>query len=103
MLLVRDVFHCKPGKANALINTFQKTLPLFQKQEGMRNARILVDLVADYWTVVLETEVDDISVFAREMETSGDNQEIRQAMQGYMDNVEGGHREIFRIYQPASA
>jgi hypothetical protein len=98
MLLVRDVFHCKPGKSRELADRFKKTLPSMQSKDMMGNARVLVDFVADYWTVVLEAEVEDLSVFERHMQEYSARADVREAMAGYMDLVEGGHREIFRIF-----
>src|SRR5262245_58280352 len=97
MLLIRDVFRCKPGKAGELAKRFQQLVPLMEKEDGFRNCRVLVDLVASYWTVVIESEADDLAQFEGHMQTYGTRPEMRQVMEGYMDLVEGGHREIFRI------
>jgi hypothetical protein len=97
MLLIRDVFNCKPGQAKELVARFSRTLPSMQTKDGLASCRILVDLVADYWTVVLESEAEDLSQFERHMREFGSRPEVQDAMAGYMDLVQGGHREIFRI------
>jgi hypothetical protein len=96
MLLVRDVFSCKPGKSMELAERFKKTFPSMKASDGFV-PRVMVDLVADYWTVVLEAEVEDLSAFERHMREYRDRPEVRQAMDGYMDLVKGGRREIYTL------
>jgi heme-degrading monooxygenase HmoA len=97
MLLIRDVFRCKPGKAGELARRFKATVPSMESEDGFRNCRVLVDYVADYWTVVLQAEVEDLARFEGHMQSFSARPEVRQALAGYMDLVEGGHREIYRI------
>ena len=97
MLLIRDVFRCKPGKSGELARRFKQTIPSMESADGFRNCRVLVDYVAEYWTVVLQAEVDDLARFEGHMQSFSSRPEVRQALDGYMDLVEGGHREIYRI------
>jgi quinol monooxygenase YgiN len=97
MLLIRDVFRCKPGQARALADRLKQTIPSMEREDGFRNCRVMVDYVAAYWTVVLEAEVDDIAQFDHHLHGFGQRPEVRQVLAGYMDLVEGGHREIYRI------
>ena len=57
----------------------------------------MVDAIADYWTVVVEAEFETLGDFERHMQQFSGRADVREAMAGYMDLVEGGHREIFRI------
>lgn len=97
MYLIRDVFRCKPGKAAALAAKFKVTIPSMETQDGFSNIRIMVDYVAAYWTVVLQAEVEDFSAFDRHMKAYSARPEVKEALAGYMDLVDGGHREIYRI------
>jgi quinol monooxygenase YgiN len=97
MYLIRDIFRCKPGKAGALAQMFKQTVESMEREDGFRNCRVMVDAVATYWTVVLQAEVDDLAKFEHHMKTFGARPEVREAMAGYMDLVDGGHREIWRI------
>jgi hypothetical protein len=56
----------------------------------------MTDTVAGYWTVVCETEVEDLKTYF-DMGASRPSPEAEEAMKGYMDLVNGGRREIFRI------
>jgi hypothetical protein len=95
--LVRDVFRCKPGKAKALVAMFKATLPSLEREDGFQNCRIMTDCVATYWTVVLQGEIESLERFEAHARTFGTRPEVRAALEGYMELVEGGHREIYRL------
>ncbi len=97
MFLVRDIFRCKPGQSKTLAEKFKAGLPLMKDMSGFKGARVLVDYVAEYWTVVLEMEVEDLADFEEQMKAYASSAEMREMMKGYMDLVEGGRREIFAI------
>jgi hypothetical protein len=99
MFLIRDVFRCKPGKAGALARMFLQTVPSMESEDDFRNCRVMTDYVATYWTVVLQAEVDDIARFDAHMRSFSSRPEVKEVMAGYMDLVEGGHREIYRIVE----
>ncbi len=94
---VRDVFRCKPGKAKDLVERFKRTFESMKTMDGFRNPQIMVDAVADYWTVVIESEIDSLAQFEQHQNEFSTRPEVREAMAGYMDLVEGGHREMWRI------
>ena len=97
MYKVRDVFRCKPGKAKELVARLKQTIASTEREDGFRNSQVLVDVVADYWTVVWEAEFESLSQFEQHMAEYGNRAEVREAMAGYMELVDGGHREIWRI------
>jgi heme-degrading monooxygenase HmoA len=97
MYVIRDVFRCKPGKAKVLVEKIRATLASTEAQDGFKNSRILVDVVANYWTVVWEAEVETLERFEHHMAHYSSRPEVQEAMAGYLDLVEGGHREIFRL------
>jgi hypothetical protein len=96
MFIVRNVFHCKPGKAKDLVAKFKAATPHFAAL-GMHNTRILTDTAADFWTVVVESEVENLQEYVHGVETRMGNVAMRDAMAGYMDLVQGGRREIFHV------
>ena len=97
MFVIRDVFRCRPGKAKELVEKFKLTLASTEENDGFRNSRIMVDAVAEYWTVVIEADCEKLEDFEKHMREYGTRPEVRDAMQGYMDLVVEGRREIFRI------
>lgn len=99
MYVIRDVFRCKPGQAKEIARKFSMAFAALKAAGEPGTGRILVDVVADYWTVVLESEVAELGEFERHMAAWGKLPEIAEIMKGYMDLVDGGKREILRVYE----
>ncbi len=97
MYQVREVFHAKPGKAKDLVKMFKQAAPHFEKTEGIKNMKVLTDIVSSYWTVIIESETEDIGGFITNLRSATMSDEVKEIMKGYMDCVESGHREIFMI------
>lgn len=97
MYVVRNVFRCKPGKAKSLIEKLKKANELMKGAGAVLSERVLVDEIAAFWTVVIETEVEDMAKFAESMQEYGSRADVQEAMAGYMDLVDGGYREIFKV------
>ena len=97
MYLIREVFRAKPGKAKDLVKMFKAAGPHFEKQGQMKSMRVMTDVVSTYWTVIVESEVEDMGAFFSNMRTATMNDEVKEIMKGYMDCVEGGKREIYMV------
>jgi len=95
MYLVRDTFNCKPGMAKELVKKFKQTIP-FMEEQHLKNVKIMTDVAANYWTVVLEGEVNSLAEFENHKGFTS-QQKVKDIMAGYMDLVVGGKREIFQI------
>ena len=95
MYLVRDTFKCKPGKAKELVNKFKQTIP-FMEEQNLKNIKILTDVVSNYWTVILESEVETLAEFENRRGFTS-KPKVQEIMKDYMTLVEGGKREIFLI------
>jgi hypothetical protein len=101
MLLVREVFHCKPGKVRALVEKFTAMNKL-QEKAGLGKMRIMTDFCAErYWTLVSEYEVPSMKAFEEMMQGMGQDEEttkeFESIMKGYHDLIDDGHREIYKI------
>jgi hypothetical protein len=94
MFVIRNVFRCKPGHAKNVIDKFKSAMPMMQE---IAKHRILVDEVASFWTVVIETETEDMAKFEQMLRDRGSRHDVQDAMKGYMDFVDSGYREIYRI------
>lgn len=96
MYVIRNVFRTKPGKAKELVAKFKAASPHLEGM-GIVNSRILTDTVAGFWTVVAEFGVEDLNDYFEMVTRRPDDPEFEAAMAGYMDLVQDGHREIFRV------
>jgi hypothetical protein len=97
MYLIREVFQAKPGKAKDLVKMFKAAAPHFEKSQDISNMKVMTDVVSNYWTVVVETETENIGVFFTNLRSATMSNEVKEIMNGYMDCIEGGRREIFMI------
>ena len=98
MLLVREVFFCKPGQVKPLLEKF-KTMNALSAKLGLGPAgRLMTDVSAErYWTVISEWEVKSLQEFEDLMAKSMGNKELGEVMKDYHNFVESGRREIYRI------
>jgi hypothetical protein len=102
MYLIREVFHCKPGKVRKLVEKF-KAMSTLNEQMGMGKMRILTDFSgADYWTLVAEMEVESLKAFEDMMGGMGNmddatTKKFEAIMEGYHDLIDHGGREIYKI------
>jgi hypothetical protein len=95
MILVRDVFRLKFGKAREALATW-KDMGEYAKGVGMPTPRILTDLVGPYYTLVMESTHADLASWEKEMGTVMDDK-WRALYQKFAPLVESGHREIFTV------
>ena len=104
MLLVREIFHCKPGKVRPMVEKFHAMSRLNEKA-GMGRFRVLTDFCGEhYWTIVSEIEVKSMADFEEMMSGKGMTEdlmkEFEKVMEGYHDLIEDGRREIYKIEEP---
>lgn len=97
MLLIREVFFCKPGQVRPLVDKF-KAMNKVMERMALGKARIMTDLSAErYWTLVMEYEVKSMGDFEKMMSDTAQAKEFEVVMKGYHEFVESGRREIYTI------
>lgn len=97
MLLIREMFFCKPGQVRPMVEKF-KAMNAISERLGMGKAKIMTDLSAErYWTVVSEWEVKSLQDFEKMMSNAEANKEFEQVMKDYHTFVDSGRREIYTI------
>jgi hypothetical protein len=105
MLLIREVFHCRPGKVRPLLEKFQ-AMNRIMANAGQGNMRLMTDFTGErYWTLVAEFETPGMAEFEKMMQGEGmseaDTKEFERLMDGYHDLIDSGRREIYRL-EPAT-
>jgi len=97
MILVHDVFICKPGNASKLAKKFK---------EGMTGSSELVNIMTDmtgqFNKVIMVTKYDNLTAYEKSwekyQEKSEEMKKMEEAMAGYQDMYLTGFREIYRIW-----
>jgi len=92
MYVVQSTFQAKPGKGQALVDKFVSVLPQLTAV-GVKSHRVLVDHIADFWTVIFEATVDDLDVYFAHVS----DPKVREGMAGYTDLVQSGQRRVYRV------
>ena len=97
MLLIRDIFYCKPGKVRPMVEKFVAMGKIGEKK-GWGKMRVMTDVSAEqYWTIVAEMEVESMDEFMKQMDDPEAMKEFEPIMKGYHDLVDRGRREIYKI------
>ena len=93
MYIVRETFTARPGQASKLARLLKEVMG---EAEGFKS-RVLTDFIADFNTVVIETEMSDLSEFDRMMADYASRQDVRDKMKGYTEMYVTGRREVYRV------
>ena len=107
MLLIREVFYCKPGKVRPMVEKFLKMSAINEKA-GLGKFRVMTDFAGErYWTIVSEIEVPNMTEVEEMMAGKGMTEDImkqyEEIMKDYHDLIDHGRREIFKIEEPKKA
>ncbi|MGE5499149.1 MAG: hypothetical protein ACM3Q2_13795 [Syntrophothermus sp.] len=98
MILVRDIFQLKFGKAREAIAVWKEGKEILMSV-GHKPDRIMTDLVSDYYTFVLETTFRDLADMEASLQKAFSDERYEKWYQRFVPLAESGHREIFRIVE----
>lgn len=97
MIVVRDVFRLRFGKAREAVALWQEGIEFLRRAEDVRDARLLTDLAGPYYTLVLETAFDSMSAFDRALHAELGDPAWREWYQRFVPLAESGYREMFTV------
>ena len=92
MIIIRNVFICKPGNASKLAAQFKTVTSTVKGGK----ARVLTDLTGESNKVVFEIEVESVSAWEAQMKDYQNDEAMRNAMKGYTDLYLTAHRELLQ-------
>ena len=99
MLVVRDIFQLEFGKAQQAIKLLKRGSDMLS-DAGYPVARIMTDVTGEYYTIVMESEVESLSAFEKGMEDATGLEEWGKLYhEQFVPLVRRGRREIFRIVE----
>jgi len=99
MILVRDVFRLKFGKAKEARALMKEGLRIAAKA-GFSSQRQLVDLTGQFYTLVLESTHASLAAWESAMSDTGDAQVAKEWgawYERFKPLVDSGHRDIFTV------
>ena len=98
MILVRDVFQLKVGKAKEAKGLFKEAAELARKYD-MPVGRALTDLTGNYYTFVWESTYKSLGDWESSMQDPRGAEEWGVWYQKFAPLIDGGHREILTVVE----
>src|SRR4030095_10269418 len=97
MIIVHDIFICKPGNASKFAKLFKEVMA-----ENKELVHIMTDVTGEFNKVVMVTQYDSLAAyeqsFQKYMQDSEEVKAIKEKMKGYHDLYLSGSREIYHIW-----
>jgi len=96
MILVRNVFQLKFGKAREAAALIKENEALIKKHGGAPT-RFLTDLTGPFYTLVMEITYGSLAALEKEQKEIMGSKEFSDWYQRFIPLVESGRREMFTI------
>jgi heme-degrading monooxygenase HmoA len=97
MIIVHDIFICKPGNASKFAKKFKEAMT-----GNLEIVHILTDMTGQFNKVVMVSKYDSLTAyeesFKKYMEDSAEMKKMKDAMAGYQDMYLTGSREIYQSW-----
>jgi hypothetical protein len=99
MIVVRNVFHLKFGKAREAVAAMKEGVAI-QKRLGVDvNQRLLTDLTGSFYTLVLELTLPNLAALETTLSKVMSDKDFHANYEKLVPLVESGHREIFNVVE----
>ena len=95
MIIVHDIFVCKPGNASKLAKLFKETM------SGQKEfVNVMTDMTGQFNRVIIVTQHENLTAYERSWESmsEADMKKMQDAMKGYTEMYLTGSREIYRVW-----
>ncbi len=96
MIIVHDIFICKPGNASKMAKKFKEAMADMKEL-----VHIMTDMTGEYNKVVMVSQFENLAAyeesFQKYMTQSEELKKMQDAMAGYHDMYLTGCREIYRV------
>jgi heme-degrading monooxygenase HmoA len=97
MIIVHDIFVCKPGNASKLAKLFKEAMA---SESEVIN--ILTDMTGQYNRVIMVSQYESLTgydeAFKKYMNPTPEMKESMKKMEGYTDMYLTGSREIYKVW-----
>jgi predicted translin family RNA/ssDNA-binding protein len=97
MIIVHDIFICKPGQASKMARLFKDMMA-----ENEELVNIMTDMTGEFNRVVMVTKYDNLTAyeknFEKYMKDTEEMKKMKEKMKGYQDMYLTGLREIFQVW-----
>jgi hypothetical protein len=98
MIVVRNVFQLKFGKAREAKEAMKTMIALNRKMGFAKESRVLTDVTGPFYTMVLELTFPSLADLDREQAMMGEAS-WKDAYAKFVPLVRSGHREVFNVVE----
>ncbi len=98
MILVRDIFQLKFGKAKEAKALWKEGAEI-EKKHGYGPSRALVDLTGPYYTFIMESTYENLAAFEKALKDTMAAKDFGEWYQKFVPLIESGKREIFTVVE----
>ena len=99
MIVIRNVFRLKFGKAREAVALVKEAVAIQKRAGSSFTPRVLTDLTGPFYTVVLELTVPSLAAFEAEAPRYMADKDFQANYQKLVPLVESGYREIFTLVE----
>ena len=96
MIIVHDIFICKPGNASKMAKLFKEVMA-----DNKELVNIMTDVTGQFNKVVMVTKYDNLTAYEKSfedyMKDAEAMQKMKEKMKGYTDMYLTGSREIYQV------
>lgn len=96
MIIVHDIFVCKPGNASKLAKLFKEVMANMAELDC-----IMTDMTGQYNRVIMVSKYENLSAyeksFEKYMHDTEEMKKMKEMMKGYPDMYLTGSREIYKV------
>lgn len=97
MIVVHEIFVCKPGNASKLATMFKEVMA-----DSPEFVNIMTDMTGEFNRVIMQSQYDNLTAyeerFKNYIEDSEEVKKMKEKMKGYHDLYLTGKREIFKVW-----
>ncbi len=99
MILIRNVFRLKFGKAREAVALMKEGIALQTRAGAPFTSRLLTDVTGPFYTLVLELTVPSLASFEADAPRYMADKDFQANYQKFQPLVESGFREVFTIVE----
>ncbi len=97
MIIVHDIFVCKPGNASKMAKLFKEVMA-----DNKELVNIMTDMSGQYNRVIMVSKFDSLTAFEQSWEKykqdTDEMKKMQEKMKGYTDMYLTGSREIYQVW-----
>ena len=97
MIIIHDIFICKPGNASKLAKLFKEVM-----SDNEELVNIMTDVTGQYNKIVMVTKYDNLTAYEKSWKKYEENTEemkkMKEKMAGYHEMYLTGSREIYHVW-----